>query len=125
MGKRLIQYCAFALQLKIAVSQDAPSQEGLVSKGKDLVQLFMILLKIMLLYSTLLLNLQLMKSSQQTGKYGIIVCITFQCLPIVISYTVYSYFNLRCQIKASSLQDKTEGEYGILIGVISVLVALC
>ena len=56
MGKRLIQYCAFALQSKIAVSQDAPSQEGLVSKGKDLVQLFMILLKMMLLYSTLLLN---------------------------------------------------------------------
>ena len=38
---------------------------------------------------------------------------------------IYSYFNLRCRIKASSLQDKTEGEYGILIGVISVLVALC
>ena len=28
---------------------------------------------------------------------------------------VYSYFNLRCRIKASSLQDKTEGEYGILM----------
>ena len=27
----------------------------------------------------------------------------------------YSYFNLRCRIKASSLQDKTEGEYGILM----------
>ena len=29
--------------------------------------------------------------------------------------TLYSYFNLRCRIKASSLQDKTEGEYGILM----------
>ena len=28
---------------------------------------------------------------------------------------IYSYFNLRCRIKASSLQDKTEGEYGILM----------
>ena len=28
---------------------------------------------------------------------------------------VYSYFNLRCRIKTSSLQDKTEGEYGILM----------
>ena len=27
----------------------------------------------------------------------------------------YSYFNLRCRIKASSLQDKTEGESGILM----------
>ena len=27
----------------------------------------------------------------------------------------YSYFNLLCRIKASSLLDKTEGEYGILI----------
>ena len=27
----------------------------------------------------------------------------------------YSYFNLRCRIKASSLQDKTEGENGILM----------
>ena len=27
----------------------------------------------------------------------------------------YSYFNLRCWIKASSLQDNTEGEYGILM----------
>ena len=27
----------------------------------------------------------------------------------------YSYFNLRCRIKASSLKDKTEGEYGILM----------
>ena len=29
--------------------------------------------------------------------------------------SVYSDFNLRCRIKASSLQDKTEGEYGILM----------
>ena len=28
---------------------------------------------------------------------------------------LYSYFNLLCRIKASSLQDKTEGEYGILM----------
>ena len=28
---------------------------------------------------------------------------------------IYSYFNLRCRIKASSLQDKTKGEYGILM----------
>ena len=28
---------------------------------------------------------------------------------------IYSYFNLRCRIKASSLQDKIEGEYGILM----------
>ena len=28
---------------------------------------------------------------------------------------IYSYFNLRCRFKASSLQDKTEGEYGILM----------
>ena len=27
----------------------------------------------------------------------------------------YNYFNLLCRIKASSLLDKTEGEYGILI----------
>ena len=31
----------------------------------------------------------------------------------------YSYFNLRCRIKASSLQDKTEGECGILMITIS------
>ena len=28
---------------------------------------------------------------------------------------VYSYFNLRCRIKASSIQYKTEGEYGFLM----------
>ena len=30
---------------------------------------------------------------------------------------VYSYFNLRCRIKASSLQDKTEGEYEIVTNI--------
>ena len=30
-------------------------------------------------------------------------------------FYIYSYFNLRCRIKASSLQDKTEGEYGMLM----------
>ena len=35
-------------------------------------------------------------------------------------YFVYSYFNLRCRIKASSLQDKTEGEYGILMNNFSL-----
>jgi len=34
----------------------------------------------------------------------------------IFGYLLYSYFNdLRCPIKASSLQDKTEGEYGILM----------
>ena len=28
---------------------------------------------------------------------------------------LYSYFNLRFRMKASTLQDKTEGEYGILM----------
>ena len=31
------------------------------------------------------------------------------------AFLPYSYFNLRCRIKASSLRDKTEGEYGIVM----------
>ena len=34
---------------------------------------------------------------------------------VTSSHLLYNYFNLRCRIKASSLQDKTEGEYGILM----------
>ena len=30
---------------------------------------------------------------------------------------IYSYFDLRCRIKASNLQDKTVGEYEILTNI--------
>ena len=39
-----------------------------------------------------------------------------------LSLFIYSYFNLRCRIKASSLQDKTEGEYGILMTRKAILI---
>ena len=32
-----------------------------------------------------------------------------------LSALLYSYYNLRCRMNASSLQDWTEGEYGILM----------
>ena len=35
------------------------------------------------------------------------------CPPHFNFHLVYSYFNLRCRIKALSLQDKTKGDYGI------------
>ena len=39
----------------------------------------------------------------------------------MVCFVLYSYFNLRSRIKASSLQDKIEGEYGILMNSYQLL----
>ena len=78
---------------------------------------------ITILFVLTIIQLQLIHLTEKLSKTT-----EHEFVMVIYVYTnlyIYSYFNLHCQIKASSLQDKTEGEYGILIGVISVLVALC
>ena len=53
-----------------------------------------------------------MATNETQGRSESVVFNTVRSSIILI---IYSYFNLRCRIKASSLQDKTEGEYGILM----------